>query len=69
MITIEELCNWLLDNGYAEEKPGYGHVTGEELAEALLKQYTIVPKLYEPTAEELIEAADWRRQNFPGISD
>jgi hypothetical protein len=47
MLTIDELCNWLLENGYAEEKPGYGHVAAEELAEALLNKFTIVKKLYD----------------------
>lgn len=69
MLTAEELAAWLLDNGYAEEKPGYGHVTAEELAEALLKQFTMVHKLYEPTPEEIADATAWRRENFPGIRE
>ncbi len=42
MLTAEELCNWLLENGYAEDKPGYGHVTAEELADALLDNFVMV---------------------------
>ena len=33
---VEQLATWLVDNGYAEERPGYGHIAGERLAEALL---------------------------------
>ena len=36
-----------LENGYADEKRGYGHVAAEDLAEALLNQYTIVKQLYD----------------------
>ena len=35
----EQLIRWLLDNGYAEEYEGYGHVSAERLADALLDQY------------------------------
>ena len=37
----DELAKWLLDRGFAEEKPGYGHVSAEELADALLSEFTI----------------------------
>ena len=40
-VTKEELSSWLIRNGYAEEKPGYGHVSGDELADELLSHYTI----------------------------
>lgn len=36
---FDGLVNWLLDNGYAEDKAGYGHVSAEELADALLECY------------------------------
>jgi hypothetical protein len=35
------LSLWLIEHGYAEEKRGYGHVTGEDLAEALLAAFVI----------------------------
>lgn len=42
--TVEQLANWLTENGYAEDDPGFGHVCGEELAEALLNQFEIINK-------------------------
>lgn len=44
--TVDELADWLMDNGYAEDRRGYGHVTGDELAEALLAKYRITVKEY-----------------------
>lgn len=38
-----ELAKWLLGGGYAEEKPGYGHVSADDLAEALLGSFEIEP--------------------------
>jgi hypothetical protein len=35
------LAGWLVAQGYAEEARGYGHVTGEDLAEALLSRFHI----------------------------
>lgn len=35
------LAVWLIEHGYAEEKRGYGHVSGEDLAEALLAAFVI----------------------------
>lgn len=35
------LAEWLLVNGFAEEKRGYGHVSAEDLAEALLETFEI----------------------------
>lgn len=72
-----DLARWLLENGYAEEKAGYGYVTADELAVALHKEYLIyrayreqppVAQVRQPTAEELREAAEWRQANFPGIT-
>ena len=40
-VNPTDIADWLLGNGYAEEKPGYGHVTAEELAEALHKEFLI----------------------------
>lgn len=39
-----ELAAWLIENGYAEEKSGYGHVSGAELAAALTAKFEIHPK-------------------------
>lgn len=41
-VDAETLAKWLVDNGYAEAKAGYGHVSGEDLAEALLARFMIV---------------------------
>lgn len=41
MIGAEELAAWLLENGFAEERRGYGHVSAEELAEALTDAFVI----------------------------
>jgi len=38
-MTVEELSHWLSENGYAEDQPGWGHVTCDELAVALHKEY------------------------------
>lgn len=35
------LARWLVLHGYAEDTRGHGHVTGDELAEALLATYEI----------------------------
>ena len=40
-VRLELLAEWLLVNGFAEEKRGYGHVSAEDLAEALLERYEI----------------------------
>lgn len=40
----DELIAWLLDEGYAEQRPGYGHVTAEDLADALLERFEITAK-------------------------
>lgn len=42
--TIEQLAEWLIEEGYAEEVSGYGHVDGETLAEALLDQFEMINK-------------------------
>lgn len=41
MPTTEELAAWLLDRGYAERDSGYGHVSADELAEALMAEFDI----------------------------
>lgn len=41
-IKQAELVKWLLDRGYAEEQPGYGHVDAEELAAALIAQFDLI---------------------------
>jgi hypothetical protein len=40
-VRPELLAEWLLVNGFAEEKRGYGHVSAEDLAEALLETFEI----------------------------
>lgn len=44
-MDAESLAKWLIDRGYAETKAGYGHATGEEIAEALLEVFDVVPKV------------------------
>lgn len=34
--TRVNLAGWLIDRGYAEVERGYGHVSGEDLADALM---------------------------------
>lgn len=41
-IRVVELEKWLLDKGFAEEKPGYGHVDAKELAEALISEFDVL---------------------------
>lgn len=43
-IKLEELIQWLLENGFAEEKPGYGHVDAETLAQALINRFDVITK-------------------------
>lgn len=38
----DEVVKWLLENGFAEEKPGYGHVDADELAAALVDKWDLV---------------------------
>lgn len=40
-MSRDELAKWLLDHGFAEEKSGYGHTSADELADALLSEFTI----------------------------
>lgn len=37
-----EVVAWLLHHGYAEELSGYGHVSADELAEALITEWDLV---------------------------
>lgn len=41
MPTADELAAWLLARGYAEEFSGYGHVSADDLAEALMAEFDI----------------------------
>lgn len=41
-VKLEELTNWLLAKGYAEEKPGYGHVDADTLAKALTEAFEVL---------------------------
>lgn len=34
-----DLAEWLVANGYAEDKPGYGHVDGEALVRSLVDRF------------------------------
>jgi hypothetical protein len=43
-MDADRLERWLLDNGHAEEESGYGHVSGKDLAAALLARFDITPK-------------------------
>lgn len=38
----EELVKWLLDEGLAEDKAGYGHASADELADKLLARFDIL---------------------------
>ncbi len=39
-----ELIKWLLAEGMAEEQRGIGHVTADDLADALLERYEIIER-------------------------
>lgn len=45
----DEVIAWLLDNGFAEEQSGYGHVSAEELADALLARFELVGTFRSPS--------------------
>ena len=47
-VKKHELVEWLLGNGYAEEESGYGHVSAEELAEALIDEFDLVKAFRTP---------------------
>lgn len=38
----DELVAWLLEKGYAEEESGFGHVSADELAEALIQRFDVL---------------------------
>ena len=40
-VSPEDIANWLLENGYAEEQDGYGHVSATELSNALHQEFLI----------------------------
>lgn len=35
------LADWLIANGFAEAQRGYGHATGEDIAEAMMEVFDI----------------------------
>lgn len=41
-VRQEEMVEWLLENGFAEEQSGFGHVSAEELAQELIKKFEIL---------------------------
>lgn len=41
-IRLEELTDWLLENGLAEEEAGYGHVDAATLAQKLIDKFDIL---------------------------
>lgn len=41
-VRVEELSEWLLQKGYAEESAGFGHVSADELAQALIDKFDIL---------------------------
>lgn len=43
-VSSADLAAWLMDNGYADERPGYGHADGLTLADALRGQFDITVK-------------------------
>lgn len=44
-----EVVAWLLTHGYAEEQPGYGHVSADELAEALISEWDLIGNFSSPS--------------------
>lgn len=47
-ITHVELVKWLLDNSFAEEREGFGHVTADTLAAALIQEFDVVGEFRTP---------------------
>lgn len=43
-LTHDELASWLVRRGLADDQRGYGHASGEEVAEALLENFNITHK-------------------------
>lgn len=43
-VSLHYLAEWLVHNGLAEAERGYGHVSGIDLAEALLARFTLSQK-------------------------
>lgn len=43
-MTADELSSWLVDRGLAEVGHGYGHATGDDVAEAILAEFFVTPK-------------------------
>ena len=48
-IRKDELAAWLLQKGYAEAESGYGHVSADELAEALIERFDVLFTSNSPT--------------------
>jgi hypothetical protein len=47
-IKQPELVKWLLDNGFAEEESGHGHVDAETLAQALITRFDVLTQAKDP---------------------
>lgn len=43
-VGADALAAWLVYNGYAEERRGYGHIDGKTLAEALLAHFSLTTR-------------------------
>lgn len=41
-IRVDELAAWLLEKGFAEENPGFGHVDAQTLAQALTDEFDVL---------------------------
>ena len=41
LVSPGELAEWFVVNGLAEDRYGYGHATGEQIAEAILDVFDI----------------------------
>lgn len=41
-MRVDELVAWLLERGYAEDRPGYGHVDAETLANELIDSFDVM---------------------------
>ena len=63
-MSHESLAAWLLENYFAEERSGYGHVSAEDLAEALLAEFeiTVTDEARVELALEQMERSDAERQ-------
>lgn len=76
MATMQTvLADWLVANGLAEKERGYGHASGEDIAEKLLAAFDVrfkepdLPDHLRWVVEAAAEAAEWAAQNGSNLQE